>query len=384
MSIVTGGITQDINTTGSIDADSNLIVGGTATINNLTVTGIFKAPNTGAQAYVIFQPGGTPAGNIYTTESSLVAATQALGDTAYVLFFDLSNVGGSYTFTTVGLLNLKDGATWTDAGFGYTIKFSNGTTVPVPPDNIIKKLTIQVAQSVDVVTLTNSNLVDIYDYATIINTGGTGAFINSGIGGNFVFILHDFSTIAGHSNTQRALKISGSGVMNVYLFDSVNCNAYASATGVKLYSNSPANYIDGANDSVLYTNTVVYGLFIDEAGGAAAGIPAASSQAGYIFDTSGRTYFSDGTSWHQLQNHGTTTLSSGVSPAITANISSSSSIVATHKDFNSSTSTGVLIAKSSDRVNGAAGSFKITSVTAGTASTNTSDNSIIDWAVLDS
>ena len=69
---------------------------------------------------MVFQPGGTAASNVYITEASLAAAAQALNGAPYTIFFDLSHVSGSYTFTT-GDLNLGPHGTWTDLGNGYTL-----------------------------------------------------------------------------------------------------------------------------------------------------------------------------------------------------------------------------------------------------------------------
>jgi hypothetical protein len=80
---------------------------------------------------------------------------------------------------------------------------------------------------------------------------------------------------------------------------------------------------------------------------------------------------------------GTTTLVHGVSPAIlVSSLTSTSRIVATYSNTMGSTKLGVLIAKTSDRVFGTPGSFKIRSLTHALAPV-TGDKSSVEWHVVD-
>lgn len=81
---------------------------------------------------------------------------------------------------------------------------------------------------------------------------------------------------------------------------------------------------------------------------------------------------------------GVTTLVTGVSPVITADISASSRITATLKDINGGTLGNVIVAKTADRVvgaRGAGGVFKLTSVSLAGATVAT-DVGIYDWHVV--
>lgn len=78
---------------------------------------------------------------------------------------------------------------------------------------------------------------------------------------------------------------------------------------------------------------------------------------------------------------GTTTLSSGVSPAIAATITENSRIVGFLKDPANGALTVKFAALSANRSVGAPGSFKITAlIAAGTI--NTADTSTVDWVVF--
>ncbi len=79
---------------------------------------------------------------------------------------------------------------------------------------------------------------------------------------------------------------------------------------------------------------------------------------------------------------GTGTLVNGVSAAIAANIAAGSRIVALRKDVATSTALGLLAALPTDRVNGAPGSFKITSQRAATLATETDDQSTFDYIII--
>lgn len=79
---------------------------------------------------------------------------------------------------------------------------------------------------------------------------------------------------------------------------------------------------------------------------------------------------------------GTTTLVNGVSPAVSAVLTATSRIEALYSDTHGSAVLGLLIAKDSDRVLGAPGSFKITSVDPSGA-TVAADQSSVDWQIID-
>lgn len=81
---------------------------------------------------------------------------------------------------------------------------------------------------------------------------------------------------------------------------------------------------------------------------------------------------------------GSVALVNGVSPFIPADITASSSIVASLKIF-SGGGGGIINVKSTDRVNGlatAGGGFKITSIASGNGSTSGTDNGTYDWLVF--
>lgn len=77
---------------------------------------------------------------------------------------------------------------------------------------------------------------------------------------------------------------------------------------------------------------------------------------------------------------GTSTLALGVSPDITANLTATSRILVTPKDKGASVTIGRLEVPAADRVNGAAGTFKVRSFTPA-ATAETADVSTFDWMV---
>src|SRR5580692_4612888 len=101
-------------------------------------------------AQFIFQPGGSSCGcsNTFTDETSLATALAATTASGALLLFDLSSNGSStYTFTTVGTLNLGQFTTWQNAGgtspSRITLNFQNGTTLPYAPVSINGSINVQ-------------------------------------------------------------------------------------------------------------------------------------------------------------------------------------------------------------------------------------------------
>lgn len=79
---------------------------------------------------------------------------------------------------------------------------------------------------------------------------------------------------------------------------------------------------------------------------------------------------------------GTTTLVSGVSPLITANLTSTSRITALYSDTSGSSALGVLVAPLADRTLGTPGSFLLRSLDLSNSSV-LGDNSQVDWHIVD-
>lgn len=94
------------------------------------------------------------------------------------------------------------------------------------------------------------------------------------------------------------------------------------------------------------------------------------------------TFLSKASQINGIQS-GAATLSSGVTPAIPAVISATSRIIATYNNKRGSLALGSLMAKTTDRVIGTPGSFRIRSLSA-TGMAVTGDHSSVDWVVIDS
>lgn len=162
-------------------------------------------------AQFTFQPGGPSfgCGNTFTTEAALSAAISSTGSSGAVLLFDLSFNGGStYTFTTVGSLNLGQYTTWVNAGgtnpISINLQFSNGTTLAYPPVSLnasINLVSTQTAPMVQPAAGTysmnmNSSSISLDSTGGFFdgNTHGATLYLemsgNSGLGGSAVFNRH--------------------------------------------------------------------------------------------------------------------------------------------------------------------------------------------------
>lgn len=262
-------------------------------------TGATGAAGSGAAASLVFSPGGTAGGNVFTTEASLATATGALKGAAYTIFFDLSHVAGAYTFTTAGALALAQGGTWTDEGFGYAITFSNGTTLPAPPVSIQGALSVVVSQAAALCTVAVLGTTEIADDVAV-TTSAAGAFINSSAG-TWIVYLKNSAEIGGGSNTERALQTSGGQVV-LFAEDGALVEAFAADAGCILWILSPnLSGLQGNLDATLYTIAFNSGLAIDLLGGAVAGIHPANAKNTFLGDgTTGKRYWSNGTTWLQL------------------------------------------------------------------------------------
>lgn len=241
---------------------------------------------------VVFKPGGVATENIYVTEATLATAIAAINGPVTILF-DLSSVSFTYTFTTVGSLNLGSKTSWVgnlDPGVTTALIFANGTTLPNPPLSLSGNINIQVSQAATVCTLTVSPTTTyIYGAGGLSSTSGL--FVDA-TGLDWVVWMHDISAIGGGTAPLTA------GTLQIFASDGVSIFANTGAIGaVNIIALSPGVLID----SGYYPLTLISGLFVDESSNAVTTIPPASlnMNVGYILQ--GDTlYWSDGTVWTPL------------------------------------------------------------------------------------
>lgn len=241
----------------------------------------------GTTSLFVFQPGGTPGGNVYTDEASLAAAIGSIEGAT--LFFDLS-ISGPYTFATIGNLNLGQFTTWTDGGAGggsgSVINFNNGTTLSYPPVSIEGDLAVYVNQAANLCTLTANSFTSLYD-ETAIGTTTSGLFVDASSFPWTVF-LYGVSTITGSVPFS-----TGSVTVNLFDGSSISSTAVNSTVSFSTYS-SGAN-ISASNLPYLS----IAGLYVDQSGTATANVPPGGSFQQYIFQL-GQIYYSNGASWLPL------------------------------------------------------------------------------------
>ena len=175
----------------------------------------------------VFRPGGaSEGGNIFDAEADLAAATQTLSGAPYTILFDLSHVSGTYSFTTVGALNFGAGGTWTDAGLGYTVKFANGTTIPNLPD-LKGALTVDVAQTTTVATISTAAIFHIKEKAQITQSASDAGYVN-GTSGTVTCYVSDSGATSGSATgtaklfTKVAVVVEDNGSVGAYSVDSTS------------------------------------------------------------------------------------------------------------------------------------------------------------------
>lgn len=248
--------------------------------------------NAGLTSSFIFQTSGSGE-NVYTTEASLAAATQALNGAEYTIFWNVP----SYTFTTVGTLNLAPNGTWTG---GAALTFANGTVLENPPvlakgyDYGLGQLSISVSQTQNVCT-TSSDGTTIFDGVDIYTTAtGAGAFIDVS-SGVYDVVFRLFGYAQGFDSTAPAFKASG-GSLALSMFDATALGANATNSSV---TNIQAGSTGVILDQSLYPYVIIAGVFQDASGTGPSTVPATGSNQGtFILDgPTGALYYSNGTNW---------------------------------------------------------------------------------------
>jgi hypothetical protein len=345
-----------------------------------------------------FQPNGTQAINVYTTEAALAAATQLLNGAPYTIFFDLSFVSGFYTFTTIGALNLAPGGTWTDKGitagngspaqFSNQLTFANGTVMPNPPSHVYGFIQIEVNQAATAwQSTTNSGNTTFHDYVGAWSNAGMGPLISSV---DFWLLTLDdsanlnFGPVATGPLTPAELNFA----LRVNL--QANDNSYVGPNTINFdFSiSSPAIFVDPTN----YPYLSISGLFVDPTGTGNTIIPAQISGteesdvallyvAGSGGTGPGTFYCSDGsTKWIPLAQAGQTTLTNGVSPSVPINyIDANSEVLLTYASPNGSTAFGTLLP--STITSGQPGAIVISSY-ASPGTVNVNDQSTVTWCIV--
>jgi hypothetical protein len=349
------------------------------------------APSSTVDSSFVFQPGGTQAGNVYTSEADLAAATQLLGGATYEIFFDGQFVSFGYAVTTVGTWNLAPGGRWTDRGQGMTLNFNAGTTLANLPI-WIDSIQVQVSQTSNVYTLASGA-----PSAELSLTGGanifasnTGLFINN-TGGNLNIYMHDTSALTweGESGTP-IVAVSSTGFLLVYVEDSAHVEVSAvsitsTANGFIVAAGPEANIDPSYYPYLSIGYPAVQGFFNDASSGTGhTTIPAANNTDALLY-SDGIVWQSNGTAWVPVTpQSGTTTLVNGLSPVVSVPyLDANSHILCDLVGLNATTAIGILAALSINRTVGSPGSFRISSLVAGTAGTvEAGDQSTVEWTIV--
>jgi hypothetical protein len=258
----------------------------------------------GSGASFVFRPGGTPEANVYTTEASLAAATQALHGAAYTIVFDLSLVSGTYAFTTVGQLALGPNGTWTDGGAGYTIVFANGTTLhgdSVP--TLLGTMFVQISQSNDVITLLNESQCVVGGEITLEQTSASsGAWVNFG---DLYFALYvkDNCYVTGFPGAPNPL-VYGTVACSIIVLDATGLGPYSVPNAVPTFQGTILAGSTGCTiDSSLYPVVMIFGLYVDDANTAvlAGGIdPTLVTNKGQFVLSQSALWQSNGATWVKI------------------------------------------------------------------------------------
>jgi hypothetical protein len=242
----------------------------------------------GVTSSFVFQPGGTAAGNIYTDETLLAAATQMLNGAPYTIFFDLSQYGSpSYYFATSGVWNIAPNSTWANDGQTYSLFFVNNTTIPSPPVAIRGGISVLVAQGTTVCTMSADAITSLYD--SVIVSSETQPFVDAG-SFEWKLTLNDASVLGQYSENPTA------GNVKCYLNDSSGVQAPGDTSGyLIIINNSSGTYVD----PIFYNYLYITGLFVDYSGTGSTSIPASNvwtdfgGSPAFLLEP-GALYFSNG------------------------------------------------------------------------------------------
>jgi hypothetical protein len=274
------------------------------------------APSLGA-TLIIFRPGGVSGGNVYTDETALADATQAVGG-PYMIFWDLSlaPTPGFYTFTTVGTLDLAPGGIWTDGGYtagngspaqySNQLTFQNGTVMPNPPSDLYGFLQIECNQPYPNIAwddTTHSGKTTFHDF--------TGAWCNAGMA-PLIHSDNDWLVVATDGANFNYGPVASGPLAAVDLDYLLQVNLYAAGQGNSSYMGPKTINFGfsaagvGFIDPTLYPFMQLVGLFVDPTGTGNTTIPAPSagteeSDLALLFVEGGANpgtfYYSDGTNW---------------------------------------------------------------------------------------
>jgi hypothetical protein len=318
---------------------------------------------------LVYNSGGSAIGNTYTSITAMLAAAATL---SYVIL-DFPNGGtipsGSYTMPPtweilIGAkqtLTLSNGASFTTiprAIRGQTVC----TTNAVPP-TLSPSLFVSNCNTTPFPASTPVGI--IFDNVNIQNNGSAAFFDPA--------TPDDITVALTWSNF-----LSGSAPI---LYSPNNSEIYIRATLSSTVAASTLSAGTGAifafSDSSSTVSSTQTGTF----NAYSIGLPAAPASDGYYeLEVSG----SGTLSWTPANNSsGSTTLVNGVSPSITVFLTSTSRIVATYSNLNSSSAIGTLAALTSDRTTGTPGSFVIRSLNSSGGAV-TGDQSTVEWHIIDS
>lgn len=257
---------------------------------------------------VVFRPGGVASGNVYVTEAALATATQSFNGAPYTIFFDLSLVSRTYTFTTVGALGLAENGTWTDGGLGYTLNFVNGTTLTDHP-NLEGSLRVIQDQAATVVTQASDAIRYLRGSSNIRTTAvaGKGHWCTSN--GNILTIVGKDEAFLICPSLAPIMYVNTGALTIVAADSSVMQSVVTDAVDYVVVS--PGAYAAGVNNLARLT---IAGLLTDLQGDGPASIPAGGANEGQSMISSGALYISNGTSW--VEQGGGATIGPGPSGAL--------------------------------------------------------------------
>jgi hypothetical protein len=234
-----------------------------------------------------FQPGGQPyvSGNTFVTEASLAAALATTGSGGALLLFDLSQNGSStYTFTTVGALNLGQYTTFVNSGGAemVTLSFANGTQLAYPPVAINSGITIDITQSAAAISTSGSSSpLSLFGNSSILSSNGP--FYS---GSSIVINLYGNSSISCANQFS-----SGTVIFNLYESAAVSLTSTSlSNSNFRVYS------FQASLSSAMYSKILTLKFLTDTSGTATSVLSAASYSGGYILE-SGTLYYSNGSAW---------------------------------------------------------------------------------------
>ncbi len=323
---------------------------------NLGSLSAFSAPQD-LSAFV-YRPGGTAGNGIFTTWASFVSALAAVnGVRLGVIDSSLAAAGalgipaalipaGAWDFNPngagQGIVYLV--GTTSLAASPSCLQTTIGAAVSINGCGGFTDLFIDNRSSLDLFTMAGANatfrITGLGATVASQDVSASGAFLKCATSGNI--LLQQNASIQSLTGGTNAIQVTAGTVL---LF----------VTGTALVGASQVQKTGGT-----------YSVFIDTFATYATQVSAATPSS-----------FNGGV------QRGVTTLSSGVSPAITARIAATSRIVFGLNAPANDALTVKYAALSTDRSNGVAGSFKISALTAaGSGAINTADTSIMDWMVV--